>query len=75
MEVSIEHTTPKGLIDYVVRFTHLTRPMRTIVYRAPNEGAAVELAVELLQQSAMSDWMLLDVVTMEESIARRGGIR
>ncbi|NEL74607.1 MAG: hypothetical protein G3W60_22070, partial [Xanthomonas perforans] len=48
MEVSIEHTTPKGLIDYVVRFTHLTRPMRTIVYRAPNEGAAVELAVELL---------------------------
>ncbi len=75
MEVTIDHVTPKGLIDYVVRYTHLTRPMRTIVYRAPDEAAALTLAVEMLQQSAMVDWMLLDVVTMDESIARRGGIR
>lgn len=49
--------------------------MRTIVYRAADEGAALDLALAMLQQSAMADWMLLDVVTMDESIARRGGIR
>jgi len=75
VELSTEHVTPKGLIDYVVRYTHLTRPMRTIVYRAADEAAAIALAVELLAQPAMSEWMLLDVVTMDESIARRGGIR
>lgn len=75
MELNTEHVTPKGLTDYVVRFTHVSRPMRTIVYRAPDEAGALDLALSFLAWPAMAEWMLLDVVTMDESIARRGGVR
>lgn len=66
---------PAGFTDYVARFTHPRRDMRAQVFRAPDEAQALRLALDTLDAQSATGWVLLDLVTMEEAIARRGGRR
>lgn len=66
---------PQGFTDYVVRFGHAGRDARTQVFRATSEAEAVELALDAIDDGRWAGWHILDMVTVEEAIARRGGQR
>lgn len=66
---------PPMLQNYVVRITHPTRHMRTLVIRAADEGDAVDRAITKLSAPELDAWALLDVVTLAESRRRSEGLR
>lgn len=67
-----EHA-PAGLTDYVVRFSMPGRASRATVFRAANESAAIELAHDAATTGRWQGWAIVELLTVEESIARRGG--
>lgn len=64
---------PPGLVDYVVRFSHPRRDVRTAVFRAASEIAVLDLVQTAATEGRWQGWSILDVMTVEEAIARRGG--
>lgn len=64
-----------ALQDFVVRFTHPTLRMRTMLLRAQDFNGAVKLALDKLNESHMAEWALLDLVSVADSILRREGKR
>lgn len=67
--------TPAGFVDYVVRFRKAGLLMRTQLYRVRTEAEAVDKATEAVQTGSWQGWTIMDVSTVEESIARYRGVR
>lgn len=66
---------PDGFVDYVVRFRKSGLLMRTQLFRVRNEAEAVGKANAAVQSGNWRGWSIMDVSTVEESIARYRGAR
>lgn len=66
---------PAGFTDYVVRFRKPGQLMRSQVFRVRSEAEAVERARTAVQTGNWQGWSIMDVVTVEESVARYRGVR
>lgn len=62
------------LSDYVARFVHPTRRMRTATIRAETMANAAVAVDEKLAGDGWTGWTLLDLVTRTESVARSQGL-
>lgn len=67
--------TPDGFVDYVVRFRKAGLLMRSQVFRVRTEVEAVDKANAAVQTGNWQGWSIMDVSTVEESIARYRGVR
>lgn len=67
--------TPDGFVDYVVRFRKAGLLMRSQVFRVRDEAEAVAKANAAVQSGNWQGWSIMDVSTVEESIARYRGVR
>lgn len=59
-------------VDYVVRFSKPGTYMRSQVFRALDEAAAVDAAVGAVTSGNWQGWAIVDVATVEEAKARLG---
>lgn len=66
---------PEGLTDYIVRFRCRGRDVRSQVFRAATESAAVQLVQDAAAPGGRwAGWSILDMLTVDEAMARRGGL-
>lgn len=66
---------PEGFTDYVVRFRKAGLLMRTQLFRVRSEAEAVQRAQAAVTSGNWQGWAIMDVSTVEESIARYRGVR
>ena len=66
---------PAGFTDYVIRFRKPGQLMRSQVVRVRSEAEATERALSAIQTGNWQGWALMDISTVEESVARYRGVR
>lgn len=66
---------PAGFTDYVVRFRKAGQLMRSQVFRVRSEAEATERAHVAVTRGNWQGWSIMDVATVEESVARYRGVR
>lgn len=66
---------PTGFTDYVVRFRKAGQLMRSQVVRVRSEDEATQRALDAVQTGNWQGWAIMDVATVEESVARYRGVR
>lgn len=66
---------PQGFTDYIVRFRKAGLLMRSQVCRVRTETEAMAWAHDAVQTGNWRGWAIMDVATVEESMARFWGAR
>lgn len=66
---------PDGFTDYVIRFRKAGQLMRSQVVRVRSEAEATQRALDAVKTGNWQGWAIMDVATVEESVARYRGVR
>lgn len=66
---------PAGFTDYIVRFRKPGLLMRSQLFRVRDEAEAMERAHAAVTTGNWVGWSIMDVATVEESVARYRGVR